>query len=127
MKTPRNALLVLGGRSVFLSLWFLSTLLLVRTLEPRDFGIYSLCVAMIKILTSVWGDALDYAVLRQVPLYLTTDRVRAFALLRTAFWGRGTFGLIILVVAGLLASPLAEVFFHAPAYAHLLLFVGMGI
>lgn len=122
-----NVLLVLGGRGGFLGLWFLGLLLLIRSLEPRDFGTYSLCVAVVKIVTSVWGDALDFAALRQVPLLLSTDRPQAFALLRTVFWGRGVLGVIIFAIAGVLASPLAGVFFHVPPHASLFLLVGMGI
>jgi O-antigen/teichoic acid export membrane protein len=123
----QNALLVLGGRGGFLGLWFLSILVLIRILGPGDFGIYSLCVAVVKIVTSVWGEALDFAVLRQVPLLISTDRPQAFVLMRTVLWSRLMLGITVVVLAGAFAPSLSETFFRVTTYASLIRLVSLSI
>lgn len=127
MSMHRDALLVVGGRGGFLGLWFLGLLLLIRALEPGDFGSYSLCVAVVKIVTSVWGEALDFAVLRQVPLLISTDRPRAFVLMRTVLWSRLMLGIAVVVLAGAFAPVLAEMFFRVPTSASLIRLVSLSI
>jgi O-antigen/teichoic acid export membrane protein len=106
-------MLVPGARVGLVAMGFASNVLIVRVLGPTHFGVYALCAAMIKILSGCFGDALDLAVLRRVPLYVRTERPRALRVAWAALWLRVAVGLGVVVIGLLVSSWVAEVFFRS--------------
>ena len=95
----RNVALVTGGRIALLALLFAANVLIIRALGPVAFGAYALCIACVKIFSGCLGDALDLAVMRQVPVQLRSDPLKAHEVLRAAFWVRTAIGAAVLVLA----------------------------
>jgi PST family polysaccharide transporter len=92
-----------------------------------DFGVYALCVAFIKIFSGCVGDALDFAVLRRVPLYVRTDRPRALRVAWAALWLRFAVGLGVVVVGVLLSSWIAKVFLGSSRHGILVIIAAAGV
>src|SRR5207237_6311628 len=80
--------LVTAARVGMLALWFIATMIVARSLGPSSYGVYALCLTGIKIFTGIFGDALDLAILREVPLYLRDDRPRATHVMHVSLWLR---------------------------------------
>ena len=123
----RRVLFVGGGRIALLSLWAVGQILIIRVLGPREFGLFALGVAMIKLLSSLVGDALDLAVLRSVPVQLRTDRIGALRVLWAAFQVRLLAGAIALALAVAFARPIAHWYFNSPDRAWLVLLAAGGV
>jgi O-antigen/teichoic acid export membrane protein len=119
--------LVTGGRALLLALWFLGHLLVIRALDPGEFGVYALCIAGVKMVSSFLGDSADLAVLRQVPLTLSRDPSAAVRAVHASFLLRLAAGLVALLGGVALASPIAGTFLHAPERAWLVPVAAAGV
>src|SRR5689334_23353346 len=108
-------------------LWFVGGLLLARHLEPAEFGVYTLCVYAIRIVTGCLGDPLDRAVMREAPLYLATNRPRALAIFRAAFWMRVVIGGASIALAALLPAMASWLIFGRTDYRLLSLLTAFGV
>ena len=123
----RNALLVPGVRICLVAMGFASNVLIVRVLGPTHFGIFALSIAFIKIFSGCFGDALDLAVLRRVPLYLHTDRPRALRVAWATLWLRLATGVGIVVIGMVFNSWIAEVFFRSGRDGVLVVLAAAGV
>jgi O-antigen/teichoic acid export membrane protein len=97
--TKRNLLLVTATRIALMAMAFVGSAMVIRTLGPAAFGLYALCIAYIKIVTGCLGDAIDLAVLREVPVHLQARPQRALEILRGAFWLRAGVGVSCIAAA----------------------------
>src|SRR5256885_13950539 len=111
----------------FLGVWFAGTMLLIRALPPAQFAVYALCVTAIRIVTGCLGDALDRAVMREVPLRLQDDRARALDVVHAAFWLRVSVGIAILFACVLAPRPIAQVFLGSSNFALFILLTAAGV
>jgi O-antigen/teichoic acid export membrane protein len=118
---------VTGGRVSLLGLWFAATALMARRLGPDAFGLYGLCQNVIKIITGCVGDPLDMAVMREAPVRLRSDRPRAIALVRSAFWLRVLFGLVPIVFAAAMPWAASYLIFRSTDYRQLAVLTACGV
>jgi O-antigen/teichoic acid export membrane protein len=125
--TRRNLIVVAGGQVALLAMWFGATTLLARKLGPEALGLYALCVKAIKIFTSCFGDPLDFAVMREAPIFLRTDRPRALALVRSAFFVRVVLGALIIAITALAPAVISLLMFRSRDYGDLALLTACGI
>jgi O-antigen/teichoic acid export membrane protein len=99
----------LGGVALILV-----NILLLRQLNPEQFGIYSLCVAMILAVDSVMGSAFDLGVLRLTPVLRVKEPRYSFALEKSAIFLKFIFSFTAVIFASIFASQLGELLFHTP-------------
>lgn len=123
----RNLTLVISGRVGLLGAWFGATMLLARVLGPVAFGLYTLCSNAIRIFTGCFGDPLDMAVMREAPLYLRNDRLRALEIIRSAFWLRVALGAVSIAFTAAVPWVISRVVFNSREYRGLALLTAIGI
>jgi O-antigen/teichoic acid export membrane protein len=126
-RDARTLIFVTVGRMALVGLWFLGGLLLARHLAPAQFGLYTLCVYTVRIVTGCLGDPLDRAVMREAPLYFATDRARALAIFRAAFWMRVAIGAASIFFAAALPAAASWLIFGKTDYGLLALLTAFGV
>ena len=112
---------------VLLGAWFSATLVTARMLGPAAFGLYTLCQNAIRLFTGCFGEPLDMAVMRSAPLHLATDRPRALAVVRAAFWLRAGLGVLPIVPALLMPAVLSWLVFGETDKRLLALLTAIGM
>lgn len=125
--TGRDLIAVTSVRVALLAVWFGATVLAARVLGPKSFGLYTLCQNAIRLFTGCFAEPLDMAVMRSVPLHLQTDRPRALAVLRAAFWLRVAAGLLPLLPALITPFAISWLVFGQTQYGQLALLTAIGI
>jgi O-antigen/teichoic acid export membrane protein len=127
----RNDLLtflwVTFGRILLLGSWFYATKCFANVIGPAAFGMYVLCQSTIRVLTGSIGDPLDMAVMREAPLLLRTDRRGALDLIRSAFWLRVAFGVVVILVALSVPSLASRAIFNSPQFRGLAVLTLAGV
>jgi O-antigen/teichoic acid export membrane protein len=126
-KTAHDLMVVFGGRVGFVALSLIGTSLILRHLNAAEVGIYWLCLAASKIVTSCLADGLDLAVLRSVPTDLQRNRPRALDTLRAAFFLRMMIVCLIAAIVTIFSPALASSLFRRSDYGHLLVLTGFSI
>ena len=126
-RTGTALLAVTGGRVALLAAWFAAGLVLARAIGPAAFGLYQLVISAIRIATGLAGDPLDAAVMRSAPLHVRTDRPRALAVVRSAFYVRSGVGLACVLGAGLLPWAVSWVIFGSVDHRRLALATAAGV
>jgi O-antigen/teichoic acid export membrane protein len=121
MTSPRglafDAILMTAGRIGFVALWFVGVALVYRGLG-RDAegvaqaGLFAVCIAVIKVVSACLTDPVDLALMRRVPVLLTSDPEQAFRLLRAAVGLRVVFGLMAAGTLWWFADDFARWLFH---------------
>ena len=114
-------------RVALLAAWFGATLVTARVLGPVAFGLYTLCQNSIRLFTGCFGEPLDMAVMRSAPLHLDTDRPRALAVVRAAFWLRASLGLLPVLPALFMPAVLSWLVFGQTDHRRLALLTAIGI
>ena len=99
----------LGGAALILV-----NILLLRQLDPENFGIYSLCVAMVLAVDAVMGSAFDLGVLRLAPVLRKKEPLYSYALEKSAIVLKFGFSFAVVLLASLFASQFGELLFHTP-------------
>src|SRR5579862_6876444 len=126
-QTGRAVLLVTGGRVALQGVWFFATLLMARVLGPAAFATYTLATKAIQIVTDCFADPLDMAVMREVPLFLRTNRPAALEVIRSAFWLRVGLGGLSVAFAAELPWAASAMIFGGPDHHRLAVATAVGI
>jgi O-antigen/teichoic acid export membrane protein len=94
---------------------------LMRWVGPDDYGVYSLCIASLSLLSEgLFGAAIDMGVIRFAPLHLELEPERAIEIERSAL--RLKLLIVAIVSSGLmlLSHPLSRLAFHQDGQWHLI-------
>lgn len=95
-------------------------LLLLRYMDPAEYGIYSVCIAGILLVDAIIGGAMDLGVLRMVSSCLEVDPRRARAVERAGLFLKLGLGLSASLVIVLFATPMSRGLFHREGTSHFL-------
>jgi O-antigen/teichoic acid export membrane protein len=125
----RRTIAVTLGRIALLGFWFVAVVWSYRQIGAQPDGIVqagflALALAGLKLFSSALSDPLDTDVLRQVPVFLTSDPPRAVAVWRSAQQLRVAISVILVGAAILLARPIAAQFLGDAAQASLVMLAG---
>jgi O-antigen/teichoic acid export membrane protein len=123
---------VSGLRMASLGVWLVGLVVLYRwfgTVEGGlgEAGAFALALAMVKVVTSCVGDAVDLQTMREVPLAMRTDPARANRMWQAAVALRLGIGLAAVAVLLLLAGWVAAVFLDDPGRVGLVRLAGLAI
>jgi O-antigen/teichoic acid export membrane protein len=97
------------------------SLVLVRFLNPSEFGMFSVCLTSVLLLDAVFGSAIDMAIFRLAPLYQESTPVRARQIEKAGLFLKPLASLVLLVPLVLLLPRVSQVLFQDPAHGMLLL------
>lgn len=125
----RRTILVTGGRIALLALWFVAITLVYRQIGGlpdglSQAGVLAFSLAAIKMFTTALGDPLDLDVVRRVPPILADDPALAVSIWRAAQQIRTGLALVVMLLALLLAHPIATRVFGDPGWAPALMLAG---
>jgi len=112
----RDAMLVFGGRVIFVGLWYVALVLVYNGLGQdaaglTQAGLFAVSIASVKIISGCVVEPVDIALMRSGPGLLRSDPAAAFRLFRAAFWMRLA---AVLVVAGVALAMAAAFGFDVP-------------
>jgi len=111
-KGARDVLVVSAGRAVASGLGFLATIVLARKLGPKDFGLFSLSLAIMMVISGIAGGSIDQAIVKFSSFYLEKDRGRAELIFKTTFRLKIIIAFILLFSGFILNKPLSRVVFN---------------
>jgi O-antigen/teichoic acid export membrane protein len=97
------------------------SLVLVRFLNPSEFGMFSVCLTSVLLLDAVFGSAIDMAIFRLAPLYQESMPVRARQIEKAGLFLKPLASLVLLVPLVLLLPRVSQVLFQDPTHGMLLL------
>jgi O-antigen/teichoic acid export membrane protein len=119
---------ILAGTAVRIGLSFLSGILIVRTLGPVDFGIYSLLTAAAGLAGVMIDFGLTEAGVKRIAAQWNEDRFKAFEQAQIFFWLRLALAGAGLLLGVLLAQPISSYLFKLPdgAFLFSLALIGAG-
>jgi O-antigen/teichoic acid export membrane protein len=110
-RATRDALLVFGGRVVFVGLWYVAVLLVYKGLGAdarglEQAGLFAVAISAVKIASGCLVEPVDLALMRRGPGLLETDPEAAWRLFRAAFWLRlsSVLGLALLLLPAAAAA-----------------------
>ncbi|MGB8813754.1 MAG: hypothetical protein WCC57_11265 [Paracoccaceae bacterium] len=137
MNTPTDAALlrrtaaITLTRIALLGCWFVAIIWAYRQIGARpdgvvQAGVLALALAGLKLFSSALSDPLDMDVARQVPVLLADDPDKAVAVWRAAQQIRLGLGVVIVVLAVLLARPIAAMFLRDPTLGPVVMLAGGG-
>jgi len=113
-KTTQNIIINTFGN--YLNVFFIAffAFLLVRIMNPQDYGVLSVLLGIVYVLANV----LDFGVTASIYSYLPTiteDKKRTFSFIKTTFIFQTFFSLVIIVLLFLLFPALDKYFFKTDA------------
>jgi len=125
-KGIKDFLVVSTGRTVASGLGFLASIILARELGPEDFGLFSLSLAIMIVISGITGGSIDQATVKFSSAYLNRDKEKAESIFNTTFKIKIIIGLVLLLAGFLLSKPLSRIVFNESGSEHLisLAFVG---
>lgn len=127
MKQGIREFVLVAGPKVMAGVLFIAiNALLLRFLGPREFGIYSLCTAIIFLADGVLGAAFDMGVLRLAPLHQAQEPGRALAIERVALALKLSLIFIAISVLSAFSTEISEGLFHQEDLEHLIYLTCLG-
>jgi O-antigen/teichoic acid export membrane protein len=125
-KGARDVLVVSVGRGVASGLGFLATIVLARRLGPQDFGLFSLSLAIMMVISGIAGGSIDQAIVKFSSFYLKKDRERAESIFKTTFKLKIIIAFILLFAGFIFNKPLSRIVFNDSGSGNLINLSFMG-
>lgn len=119
-KGIKDFLVVSTGRTVASGFGFLASIILARELGAEDFGLFSLSLAIMIILSGITGGSIDQAIVKFSSAHLNRDKEKAELIFHTTFKIKIIIGLVLLLAGFLLSKPLSRIVFNESGSEHLI-------
>lgn len=126
-KVGSEIILVPTGKSIIMGGTFFINILLTRYLGAEAFGIYSLCISLIMLVTGIIGVGLDVGALKFVPLYMEKDRHKSLLILKVVFKIKLLIGGLLFLISFPLANYISGSLLHGAASANIIKLTFFGI
>jgi O-antigen/teichoic acid export membrane protein len=108
--------LVFGGKVASGGAGFLSTILLVRALGQRDFGLFSFGTTVMLLGWWLSGGTVELGLVKSFSAHAEKERGKADAVLRLTLMIKLAVGLSLVGIGWILAEPVAIGIFHKPEF-----------
>ncbi len=119
-KGIKDILIVSIGRLVSSGLGFLATIVVARKLGPENFGLFSLSLAIMIVISGIAGGSIDQAIVKLSSSYLKKDKGKAESVFKIAFKLKVAIALILLLAGFILRKPLSRIVFNDPGSVNLI-------
>jgi O-antigen/teichoic acid export membrane protein len=96
------------------------SVVLVRFLGPKSFGMFSVCLAAVILCDSIFGSAIDMSIFRIAPLYRDQNPLAALQIQKAGLMIKPLGALVAIVPIILFGSRLSQALFQTPDAAPLL-------
>lgn len=96
------------------------SVVLVRFLGPKSFGMFSVCLAAVILCDSIFGSAIDMSIFRIAPLYRDQNPLAALQIQKAGLMIKPLGALVAIVPIVLFGSRLSQALFQTPDAAPLL-------
>ena len=119
-QTARDSIVLVTGDLMVAAIGFISSIIVIRVLGPRDYGALALSIAVMAATAHMLDLGIRTSAVRYISLYLKTDIRRSKIILGIVFKFRLIAGLAALTVGLFLAEALAVKIFKKPELTNLL-------
>ena len=110
-KGTKDILVVSSGKIFASGLGFLASIILARKLGPEDFGLFSLSLALMIVISGITGGSIDQATVKFSSFYLNRDKKKAELIFHTTFKIKIIIGLFLLLAGLLISKPISRIIF----------------
>jgi O-antigen/teichoic acid export membrane protein len=125
-RTARDSYVVISGNLLTAALGFLSMMIIIRALGPRNFGLFSVATAVMTLTVGLADLGIGTALVRFAASYLAEDQRKANLVFRVAFNIEVVLSLLVLIVGVAVAGPLASLISSEKELASLLRLAFLG-
>lgn len=122
----KQAQVVFSGTAFNYLLGFISTIIIIRSLEPSLYGLLSIALAFAVIVGEVGDFGISATIIRFVPKYLKLNSKKAESILKVSFFLKFLTSFLITLFGFLLSFTLANYFFKKPELTLLLKITFLG-
>jgi O-antigen/teichoic acid export membrane protein len=125
-KTVKDFIVVTFGRSLASGLGFLATVLLARELDPANFGMFSLALYTMIVLSGIAGGSIDQAIVKFSAPFVQKDPKKAYEIFKTTLFIKTIICFVLLCLSFLVTKQLSKLIFEGSVRHEVLQFSFIG-